>query len=87
MSVRETYEAALTERGYTTDPAQQRAIDALERCAQEWTQYKQRRSNALKKVFIKPQIPRGVYMAGQELFDGLLLQRGADPAQDTVAFP
>ena len=62
MSVRETYEAALKERGYTTDPAQQRAIAALERCAKEWTQYKQRRSNALKKVFVKPQIPRGVYM-------------------------
>ena len=64
MTVRSTYEAALTERGYTTDPAQQRAIAALERCAQEWTQYKQRRSNVLKKVFAKPQIPRGVYMFG-----------------------
>lgn len=64
MSVRSNYEAALKERGYTTDPAQQRAIAALERCAQEWTQYKQRRSNALKKVFVKPQIPRGVYMYG-----------------------
>jgi cell division protein ZapE len=64
MFVRSTYEAALQQRGYTTDPAQQRAIAALERCAQEWTQYKQRRSNALKKVFVKPQIPRGVYMYG-----------------------
>jgi len=64
MSVRSTYEAALKERGYITDPAQQRAIDALERCATEWTLYKQRRSNALKKVFVKPQIPRGVYMYG-----------------------
>ena len=64
MSVRSTYEAALKERGYTTDPAQQRAIDALERCATEWTEYKQRRSNSLKKLFIKPDIPRGVYMFG-----------------------
>jgi cell division protein ZapE len=64
LSVRSTYEAALTERGYTTDPAQQRAIDALERCAAEWTTYKQRRSNALKKMFVKPEIPRGVYMFG-----------------------
>ena len=64
MTVRSTYEAALTERGYTTDPAQQRAIASLERCAQEWTLYKQRRSNALKKVFVKPQVPRGVYMYG-----------------------
>jgi cell division protein ZapE len=64
MSVRSTYEATLKERGYTTDPAQQRAIDALERCATEWIDYKHRRSNALRKVFVKPQIPRGVYMYG-----------------------
>lgn len=64
MSVRSTYEAALKERGYTTDPAQQRAIEALERCATDWTNYKQQRSNALKKMFVKPEIPRGVYMFG-----------------------
>jgi cell division protein ZapE len=64
LSVRSTYEAALTERGYTTDPAQQRAIDALERCAAEWTAYKQKRSNAVKKLFNRPDIPRGVYMFG-----------------------
>ncbi|MDP2418459.1 MAG: cell division protein ZapE [Hydrogenophaga sp.] len=64
MSVRSTYEATLLERGYTTDPAQQRAIDALERCATEWTHYKQKRSNRLKKMFVKPDIPRGVYMFG-----------------------
>ena len=64
MSVRSTYEAALKERGYTTDPAQQRAIDALERCAAEWTAYKQKRSNAVKKLFNRPDIPRGVYMFG-----------------------
>lgn len=64
MSVRSTYEAELKQRGYTTDPAQQRAIDALERCATEWTNYKQKRSNALKKMFVHPEIPRGVYMFG-----------------------
>jgi len=64
LSVRSTYEAALIERGYTTDPAQQRAIDALERCAAEWAAYKQKRSNAVKKLFNRPDIPRGVYMFG-----------------------
>lgn len=64
MSVRSAYEAALKERGYTPDPAQLRAVDALERCAQEWTQYKQKRSNALKKLIHRPDIPRGVYMFG-----------------------
>lgn len=64
MSVKATYEAALAERGFSSDPAQLRAIEALERCAAEWGSYKQRRSNALKKLFIKPAIPRGVYMFG-----------------------
>lgn len=64
MSVRHTYEAALKERGYTSDPAQEHAIDALERCADEWTVYKQRRSNSLKKLFVNPEIPQGVYMFG-----------------------
>ena len=64
MTVRQIYEAALKERGYTTDPAQQRAIDALERCANEWAVYKQRRSNSVKKLFVNPDIPRGVYMFG-----------------------
>lgn len=64
MSVRTAYNAALAERGYTTDPAQQRAIAALERCAADWTHYKQRRSNAFKKLFVNPEIPRGVYMYG-----------------------
>ena len=64
MSVRSAYEAALAERGYTTDPAQQRAVAALERCAGEWAHYKQKRSNALKKLINRPDIPRGVYMYG-----------------------
>ena len=64
MSVRSAYEAALKERGYTTDPAQQRAVAALERCAAEWAHYKQKRSNALKKLINRPDIPRGVYMFG-----------------------
>ncbi|MEY4471440.1 MAG: hypothetical protein RIT20_1781, partial [Pseudomonadota bacterium] len=39
MSVRAVYEEELEKRGYQSDPAQLRAIDALERCAQEWTVY------------------------------------------------
>ena len=64
MSVRQAYEAELAKRGYITDPAQQRAVEALERCATDWGQFKQARSNALKKLINRPPVPRGVYMYG-----------------------
>lgn len=64
MTVRTTYEAQLAARGYVADPAQLRAVDALERCAQEWAVFKHKRSNALKKLINRPDIPRGVYMYG-----------------------
>ncbi len=64
MPVRALYERTLAERGYTADPAQLRAIDSLERCENEWADYKARRSNALTKLLARPPIPRGVYMAG-----------------------
>ncbi len=64
VSVKQTYEAELQSRGYTADPAQLRAVDALERCAREWAAYKEKRSNTLKKFINHPEIPRGVYMHG-----------------------
>jgi cell division protein ZapE len=63
-SVRATYEAELSARGYKADPAQLRAVEALERCAQEWAVYKGKRSNTFKKLIHHPDIPRGVYMFG-----------------------
>ncbi|NIC40103.1 cell division protein ZapE [Aquabacterium sp. A08] len=62
--VRAAYEAELQARGYQSDPAQLRAVDALERCAAEWSHFKQRRSNALKKFINRLPIPQGVYMYG-----------------------
>ncbi len=64
MGVRQLYEATLDERGYASDPAQLRALDALERCETEWADYKARRSNALTKLLRHPPLPRGVYMHG-----------------------
>ena len=64
MSVKQIYEAELASRGYSADPAQLRAVDALERCALEWTAFKEKRSNAFKKLINRPDIPRGVYMFG-----------------------
>ncbi len=62
--VRSAYDAELSARGYTSDPAQLAAIDALERCATEWAANKGQRSNAFKKLINRPAIPRGVYMYG-----------------------
>jgi len=63
-SVLEAYESELKTRGYRADPAQLRAVQALERCAGEWFLYKSRRSNAFKKLINHPDIPMGVYMYG-----------------------
>ncbi len=64
LSVTANYERELQVRGFTTDPAQQRAIAALQRCADDWAAYKAKRSNSLKKLIHRPEIPRGVYMFG-----------------------
>ncbi len=64
MGVRQVYLNALRERGFLPDPAQLRAVDALERCENEWLAYLGRRRTALKRMFVKPPIPRGVYMHG-----------------------
>jgi cell division protein ZapE len=64
VQVRAAYEAELKARGYTSDPAQLRAVEALERCATEWAEFKEQRSNAFKKLINRPDIPKGVYMHG-----------------------
>ena len=64
MDVREFYSHALAERGYEPDPAQLRAIDRLQRSYEEWTAYKSVRSNSLKRLVLRPDLPRGVYMWG-----------------------
>lgn len=64
MNVTEYYEKELQTRGYQSDPAQRAAVDRLQRCYEEWVEYKSRRSNAFKKLIIRPDLPRGVYMWG-----------------------
>ncbi len=59
-----TYEAALAERGYTSDPAQRLAVASLQRCEDEWVAYKARRRNPITKLLLRAPIPRGVYMHG-----------------------
>ncbi len=64
MNVIEYYEQELVTRGYESDPAQRAAVDRLQACYEEWAAYKARRSNALRKLIIHPELPRGVYMWG-----------------------
>ena len=63
-AVIDAYEAELKAKGFQSDPAQQRAVQALQRCADEWSEYKNKRSNALKKLIHRPDLPQGVYMYG-----------------------
>jgi cell division protein ZapE len=62
--VRAAYEAEIKLRGYQSDPAQLRAVEALERCAADWSHFKTKRSNGLKKLINRLPIPKGVYMYG-----------------------
>jgi cell division protein ZapE len=64
MNVNEYYENELQTRGYQSDAAQLAAVERLQRCYDEWSTYKARRSNAFKKLIVHPELPRGVYMWG-----------------------
>jgi cell division protein ZapE len=58
------YEASLERRGFVADPSQRRAVARLQRLYEEWTAYKARRNSALKRLLVKPPLPKGVYLWG-----------------------
>ena len=64
MSVRSAYDQELLLRGYVSDPAQLQAVEALERCAQEWASYQEKLKSPLRFLKKKPELPIGVYMFG-----------------------
>jgi cell division protein ZapE len=64
LSVIDLYHRALERRGFTSDPAQLRAVERLQQLYEEWSQYKARRSTALKRLVVRPALPRGVYLWG-----------------------
>jgi cell division protein ZapE len=64
MSVRLAYDQELLSRGYEADPAQLRAVEALECCAQKWAAYQESISSPFRFLKKKPALPRGVYMFG-----------------------
>lgn len=64
MNVLDYYYQTLKERGYQTDDAQLAAIKRLQLYFDEWISFKQARSSSLKKIFRRPDVPRGVYLWG-----------------------
>ncbi len=64
MSVRSAYLAELATRGYRSDSSQLAAVEELDRCAREWVEFREKRSNPLKKLIHRLEPPLGVYLYG-----------------------
>ena len=58
------YREHLARRGFVSDSSQWRAVERLQRLYEEWTAYKARRNTALKRLLVKPPLPKGVYLWG-----------------------
>jgi cell division protein ZapE len=64
VDVVEVYRQNLQRRGFVSDSSQWRAVERLQQLHEEWTEYKKRRSSALKRLLVKPPLPKGVYLWG-----------------------
>jgi cell division protein ZapE len=58
------YEESLKRRGFVKDSSQWRAVERLQQLHEEWSEYKKKRSSALKRLLVKPPLPKGVYLWG-----------------------
>ena len=58
------YRQQLDRRGFVADSSQWRAVERLQQLFEEWSAYKARRSSALRRLIVKPPLPRGVYLWG-----------------------
>ena len=58
------YLAALAQQGYAPDSAQLAAAHRLQKCEDEWAEFKAKASNKFLKFFTKAEIPTGVYLWG-----------------------
>ena len=58
------YRHNLERRGFVQDSAQWRAVERLQKLYEEWSEYKKRRSSALRRLLVKPPLPKGVYLWG-----------------------
>ena len=64
MDVVEVYRQNLQRRGFVQDSSQWRAVERLQQLYEEWSGYKKRRNSALKRLLVKPPLPKGVYLWG-----------------------
>jgi cell division protein ZapE len=60
----EVYQQNLAKRGFVQDSSQWRAVERLQKLHEEWSEYKKRRNSALKRLLVKPPLPKGVYLWG-----------------------
>src|SRR5215208_6661748 len=60
----EVYQQNLARRGFVQDSSQWRAVERLQKLYEEWSAYKARRNSALKRLVVKPSLPKGVYLWG-----------------------
>ena len=60
----EVYQQNLAKRGFVKDSSQWRAVERLQQLYEEWSAYKKRRDSALKRLLVKPPLPKGVYLWG-----------------------
>jgi cell division protein ZapE len=58
------YEQNLAKRGFVSDSSQWRAVERLQRLYEEWRAYKKKRDSALRRLLVKPPLPKGVYLWG-----------------------
>ena len=63
-TVAELYRETLDRRGFAADDAQYAAVLRLQRVYEEWMAYKYKRSSALRRLVVRPPLPRGVYLWG-----------------------
>ena len=64
LTVMDYYRKVVARRGYISDESQQAAVGKMQELYDEWVGYKARRNTTLKRMFIKPELPRGVYLWG-----------------------
>ncbi len=64
MSVLAAYRDALSRRGYTADAEQERAAQRLQLMHDEFVEFRARRSNRLKRLVNRPDVPRGIWLHG-----------------------